>query len=204
MQPRDIERLDPHWGVEARLIESVPRQQLHDAAGQLDLCVDAIGQPVDTGQSPFDAVCSFLTLGRRDEAFFSAKVLPVHDTFMKNGGAINSRFLAVDSRNPFKEYSAHNRYPLLCMRTYFLIVGPGEGLPHDPANIFPYFVTTDHEAPSYDLSFRRGTSDVCYARYSADMPLETAYQPHRVHDMDMYQAMAKELRLATQLGGEGA
>src|SRR6266702_2919910 len=189
MQPQKIQELAPHWGSEVRLVPSEPIQKLHDATTQLNDLVDRMGEPVDPDDPILQTVREHLTLDPIYEAFIGAQIMPVHDTFLKDEHAVNSRFLVVDSRNAFAESDVNEPYPLMRMRAYFLIVDYGDGLPGDPTTIFPYFVVSASEAP-VSGSFTYAPPDVFHTRYSRDMPLETGeFQPRRVHEMDAYEAM---------------
>lgn len=197
MKPQEIRALDPHWAAEVGIAESSNSvRDLHATTTRFNELVDEIGFPQDSDAPIFDYLEQYLTLERKDEAFFKATLMPVHDAFTRDGDVrVVSRFLVIDTRNPFRQHDqGGDPFPYNRMRSYFLMIGSEEWMPDDPGIIFPYYVVSEQEMVAAEPAHE--TSYLCYARYDGNMPLDTGILPQRVYDMQFHDAMAAEMQRA--------
>lgn len=154
MQPKEMQRLDPNYTADRGFAEFMPgREVLRQAVGELDEIVWQRGKPLTDPRLDLGLICQRLTLedGSNDEAFMETWLLPPHDSFTSpDGTEVPSRFLVVDTRNPFNVNSTN---PQERLRSYFLLIGNVQPTPahQDPNDFFfPYYVVSERRLPGAD------------------------------------------------------
>lgn len=202
MQSGEIERLDPHYATEMGFARNEAIRNLHNVTTQLNNVVDEKGQFVDTDKNLalFYYIRQYLKLDRMHEAFFEARLLPPHDSFIaEDGRSVPSHFLVVDARNPYDDSEETQPNPRMQIRAYFLLLGEDLLSRGDGSSICPYYVVSDREITSEGTDHEEfnNASHVFYVRHDGEWPLDAGIEPSRINDRtEPYEIMGAELQLA--------